>query len=829
MKNDNQYYLINKIHGTLFRRVLFSFILIPLFNFLSNKSIAQDFANIKGIVSSEKGELLSGVTIQVNRQITVGQTNKDGYFQISKIPLNAELTFSRVGFKSYSIKLDLDPFNDNDLNITLSPQIQSLDEVYITESFSLYNFNKIDFIKYSFFPQPSGSFENFIKTLPGVSGNNELSSEYNVRGGNFDENLVYINDVEIYKPLLSRSGQQEGLGFINPSLSSNIYFSAGGFEARYGDRMSSMLDVKYSKPDSLTLETQIGSILNSASLKLPYKNGFILSGFRLKNNQSLLKRQNIDGNYFSKFSDFQFFLKQHINPELNFSLFYLNNQGDFDLEPQKQITEFGTSDEVLKLKVDYSGYENSNYNANIAAMIFSFNPTNSLNIKWISSYSGIDENENANLLAWYSFIDREGGGLSTKNKSTLLGSGTNHTFYKNSLRTYIFNTEIKLHKQFRKSFLEIGARLQTDEIKDNLDEFNATDTSSFSFPDKGKWTYWGLINQTNQIDFVRLNSYIQNTFNLNTNLTLVTGLRLNYNNFSNEILISPRFSIIYHGGENNKLQLKFSAGAYHQSPFYREIKNYDGSINLDAKAQKSVQFNAGMNYIFSGLGTTLKFGSEMYYKILTRITPYKIEDLKIKYLSDQKSNGYALGADFFLSGKFAKDLESTLRLSLLKTEENIKDDLYFSNDPLGNSVANYPGYLRRPTDQLLNIGLMFQDRLIQNPTYRVHLNLMYSSSLPTGPYGPQRHTDRFNIPAYKRVDIGFSKDFADVESKKNIVFIKKNLQQLSLHAELLNLFNFKNTTSYRWISDREGRQYAVPNYLSSRMLNLRLIAILKSR
>ena len=804
-------------------------LLVTLFILTSNSVLAQDYAQIKGVVSSEKKELLSGVTIKVKNQSIIGQTNKEGEFILNEVPIQSTLIFSRLGYKSFSIEIVLETLTENILNITLIPEVQSLDEVYITEKFRTYNLNNIDFAKFSAFPQATGSFENFLKNLPGISGNNELSSQYSVRGGNFDENLVYLNNVEIYRPLLIRSGQQEGLGFINPSLSSNVYFSAGGFEARYGDKLSSVLDVKYNKPDSLTIETQAGLLLSAATLKLPLKNGFILAGLRTKNNQNLLERQNIEGEYHSRFSDYQFLLKHNITSKLNFSLFGLYNLGELNIVPKNRITEFGTSEDVLRLFVNYSGSEKSEYDATNAALTFSYNPNSTLNVKWISSIASINENEEANLLGWYSFIERSGGGLNPSNSKGSLGTGSNQTFIQNELKTLIYNSELKIYKQIKNSFLEMGLRYQNDLIRDNLNEFNATDTNGYSYPETGKWEYSNLIDQKNKVNIQRFIGFIQNTFSLSSKMTVAAGMRFNYNNFSNENLISPRLSFMYSAGQNDQVLLKFSVGNYNQAPFYREIKNYNGLLNLNARAQKSFHFISGTDYTFNGLGTRLKFSSELYYKILNKITPYKIEDLKIRYLSDKTAKGYAAGADFTLSGKFAKDLESTFRISVMKTEEDIVDDSYFLKDKLGNEISINPGYLRRPTDQLFNIGMMFQDRLIQNPTYKVHLNLIYSSALPVGPPGPQRHTDRFKIPAYKRVDIGFSKDLADSESRRKALFVKKYFQSLSLHAELFNLLNLKNTVSYLWLNDKMGNQYAVPNYLSARMLNLRLIAKMKTR
>ena len=799
------------------------FLLILISNILS----AQNLTVIKGVITSEKGDLLTGVTVQVKNTRLITQTNRDGEYFLSKVPVNSSLIFSRLGFKDLSLEFELIVDKENIKNIILTTDIQSLDEVHITEKFNSSNSINLESTKFSAFPNTSGSFESFIKNMPGVSGNNELSSQYSVRGGNFDENLVYLNDIEIYRPMLIRSGQQEGLGFINPDLATSTLFSAGGFEARYGDKLSSILDVRYGKPDSLSLELQAGFIYTSVALKLPLKNGFFLAGLRSKKNQSYLGRQNLIGDYHSRFSDYQFLLRQNISSKLNLSFFGLYNGGEVRVRPDKRITEFGTSDDVLRLFVNYDGEESSNYKALNSALTFSYNVTNSLNFKWINSVASINEEEQANLLGWYSFNEKQGGGLSQTNSGSLLGMGSNQTFFNNYLKSLIYNTELRIYKQVNSSFIEMGMRLQSDQIDDRLDEYIAVDTSGYSFPDKGNWMYSGLINQQNLVNIQRISGFIQNTFNLMPNLMMAAGARLNYNTYSKENMISPRVSFMYNPGHSDQLLLRFSAGTYNQAPFYREIKNYNGSLNAAARAQRSFQFITGTDYKFKGLGTNLKFSSEIYYKVLSRITPYKIEDLKIRYLADKTSKGYAAGADLSIYGNFAKNLESTFRLSIMKTEEDIKDDFYLSKNLSGNQIIIKPGYLKRPTDQLFNIGMMFQDRLIQNPTYKVHLNLVYSSSLPVGPPGPARHTDVFKIPSYKRADIGFSKDLADPEGKRTSVFIKKYFQSLSLHAELFNLLNFKNTTSYLWLNDNMNHQYAVPNYLTSRMFNFRMIAKLK--
>ncbi|HEY1010053.1 MAG TPA: TonB-dependent receptor [Daejeonella sp.] len=806
----------------------FSFILFFNLFLCSLLSFAQEFSSIKGTVRSSRGELLSGVTVLATQSRIITQTDDEGAYLINSVPLNITLTFSRLGYKAVTIDLGLLPSRENIQDIILSPEVQSLDEINITEKFSGSNFKLVEPAKFSAYPTVSGSFESLIKNMPGVSANNELSSQYSVRGGNFDENLLYLNDIEIFRPLSISKGQQESLGFINPDMASNVRFSAGGFEARYGDKLSSVLDVRYSRPDSFSAEASAGFLGSSATLKLPFKGSYVLAGVRNKRNQDLLERQNLRGNYKSKFLDYQLLYKQDIGTKFNVSLFGNYNTGELDVVPGERETEFGTSDEVLKLYVNYDGLEATKYKTGVAAITFAYNFSNSSAIKWISSVTGLKESEDTKLLGWYSFDERDGG-LDGGSNPSLLGRGSQYDFTENRVKSVIYNSELRIYKQYKRSFLEMGARFQNDRIRDNINEYVALDSTSFSSPGGGNWIYSDIIDEETDISINRINGFLQNTFSLNPYLTFAAGIRANYNSFTKETLISPRLSFMYYPGNSERFLLRFSGGSYVQPPHYKELRNYDGSLNPRAKSQRSFQLLSGADYKFNGLGTKLKFTSEVYYKFLSRLTPYKTDDLKVRYFSDQESKGYAAGADFSLSGNFARDLESTFRLSYMKTEEDIKDDFYLTGGPGIPGAAVRPGYLKRPTDQRINLGILFQDRLLQNPTYKVHLNLLFASALPTGPAGSQRYQDVFKIPAYKRVDIGFSKDFADQDSRRIPAFIKKYFQSLSAHAEIFNLLNNKNTASYLWLKDARSVQYAVPNYLTFRKFNFRIIAELKSR
>jgi hypothetical protein len=788
---------------------------------------AQDLTTLSGTVRSLNGESLSGVTVQIKGLGIISQTSQDGSYFLNQVPLNVTVTYSRLGYKTLDLSMGLLSSVENIQNVILFPEIRSLDEINITERFNGSNFITLEPGKFSSFPSTSGSFEGLIKSLPGVSPNNELSAQYAVRGGNYDENLVYLNDIEIFRPMLLSRGQQEGLGFVNPEIAGSIRFSAGGFEARYGDKLSSVLDVRYSRPDSFSLAASAALLGSSATLKVPFRKSYLLAGARKKRNQELLQEQQISGGYNSQFSDYQLYYKHNFTDKFNVSLFGNYSKGDQLIQPKSRQTEFGTTDEVLKLQVSYEGEEASDYESMIGAITLAYNFSNVLSIKWINSITDISENIHSDLLGWYWFDERDG--LGGDKSGNFLGRGTQLDYTNSSLNTRIYNSEIRLHKQFRKSFFEFGLKTQYDRISEDINEFTSVDSTGYTQPGSGNWIINDIINERNSINIDRIKGFLQNTFSFNPNFTLTAGLRTNYNSYTDEILVSPRLSVVYFPDKSDRLMLRFSAGSYDQAPYYRELKNYNGSLNRDAISQRSYQLLAGSGYKFDGLGTKLNLSSEIYYKFLYRITPYKTEDLQIRYFADQRSKGYAAGADFSLSGNFAKNLESTFRVSLMRTKEDIAGDVYDDTGTSGNPDAVYPGYIRRPSDQLINIGILFQDHLQQNPTYKVHLNLAYASGLPVGPAGAQRYQDVFKIPAYKRVDIGFSKDFADPDSKRIIPFVKKYFQSLSLHAEVFNLLNMKNTASYLWLRDVNSVQYAVPNYLTFRKLNLRVAAKLKSR
>ncbi|MXV15496.1 TonB-dependent receptor plug domain-containing protein [Pedobacter sp. HMF7056] len=795
--------------------------------FVAGIAAAQTARQVTGTIKNSQGEPLSHVTIKVNGEKIIAQSDNNGVYAITIRNRNSNLTFSCTGYLAQTIEIQFSVGNVFIQDVTMQKDVRPLEEIRIQAaragSANIMNAGSI-----ANFPGASGNFESILKMLPGVSANNELSSQYSVRGGNFDENLVYINDIEIYRPLLVRNGQQEGLSIINPDLAGRVSFFAGGYEARYGDKLSSVLDIRYTRPDTGETRVSIGLLGISAAVKSPAKDkkSYYLLGMRSKNNQGLLRGQEVKGSYQPDFYDFQFLYQRDIHPKLAASLLAGYNYNRFVLVPASRETTFGTSERYLRLDVAYRGKESDRYDTFTGALTLLYKPSDILNIKWINAVTRANEQENFDIEGAYR-LEETMTGASAGELKINRGTGSYLDHARNELSSRIYSTEIRAYQQKSTSFWEWGARYEFSHIRDQLREYSVTDSAGYILP--AKLPSGDYISADNRVKADKVSMYLQSTYDLSYGLKFSAGVRSNFNTLTEELLLSPRVSLMYRLPDNNRFSFRLAAGSYNQPPYYRELRNFDGTLNLSTKAQRSLHFLTGADYVFQGLGTTLTFTSELYYKKLDRLVPYKIENLRIRYLADQLAKGYAAGADLNLSGQFVPGLESAFRLSLMKTAEDIQNDFYFVKDAAGNTTRVTPGYLKRPTDQRINFSVFFQDQLLQNPAYKVHLNLLYGSALPAGPPSAERYRDVFKIPAYRRVDIGFSKDFLDEQLSKKPRFLEKYFHSFVAYAEVFNLLNINNTVSYLWIKDVNNNLYAVPNYLTSRQLNIRLIAKIKNK
>lgn len=805
----------------MIKNLLFLFILFP---FLLK---AQTTQKVRGLIKNEEGKLLEDVNVKV-QDFKIGTiTNEKGIYELNLKPGNYVISFSNLGYFPTNVEVKLEEGKDVDLSVTLRRDLRILEEVIVEDQLNRnLGLTTINPKFATSNPNVSQSFESILKQLPGVSTNNELSSQYSVRGGNFDENLIYINDIEIYKPYLVRNGQQEGLSLINPDLVGEVKFSAGGFTPKYGDKLSSVLDVQYKTKDSVNFTVGFGTNGESVTIMREIKNITYAFGYRHKQNTSVLNAQPVVGSYNPKFYDFQGNINWKINDKTSIQYLGICNSSKFGLIPESSETQFGTFNELLRLRVDYEGQEKDEYNNTMSSLTLNRALSKKTNLKWINSVFFITEKENFDILGRYIFdeIENDFANSNFGKVRANRGIGAFQNYGRNELRADIYATDLKLNFTRKKSFWETGLRFQYDQIADELKEFQLIDSAGYTIPyNFNNFQLTQSVETSNRVNTFRYSGYFQNTGDINKKLSYTGGIRFNYNTFTKEFLPSPRIVFAYRPSGEKDVVYRVAGGFYVQPPFYRESRNFDGSLNNNAKSQKSLHFVLSSDYKFKGLGTTLNFTAEAYYKYLYNLIPYDIENVRVRYYANQQAKGYAAGLDFRINGEFIKDLESSFRLSIMKTAEDIDGDSYLKKNDNGSTEIIYPGFLKRPTDQRVNFSAFFQDKLFNSPTYKVHMNLLFGSRLPTGAPASPRYQQVFHIPAYKRLDIGFSKDFLDPESTHKPKLLQKYFKSMIIYAEVFNLLNINNTVSFLWITDVNNYQFAIPNYLTSRQLNLRLI------
>jgi hypothetical protein len=819
---------------------------------------AQETATVKGKVTNEKNRSLELVNISIMGLPGGTITDKKGGYEF-EVPTNQDilLIFSFVGFERQEFTLNLQPGETKVINTRLVETAEMLPDIIIQdERIRNTNLQRIDPKEVLVIPTVTGSIESLIKTLPGVASNNELSSQYSVRGGNFDENLVYVDDIEIYRPFLVRAGQQEGLSFLNPDLTSAILFSAGGFDAKYGDKMSSVLDIKYKRPTEFAGSVSLSLLGLTAHLEGATKNQKFsyLFGVRQKSNQYVLNALETQGDYKPSFFDIQTVLRYQISPKVEISFMgnYANNK--FKLIPETRETSFGTIQEAKKLTIYFDGQEVDQFKTYMGAFKFTWKPDKNLRLNLIGSAFNSDERETFDIQGQYwigrletGFGDSEFGEVTESQ-----GVGTYLEHARNFLFATVYNFEHKGSYEKPRNFLTWGLKYQHEDIEDHLHEWEMIDSAGYSLPRPPDEI--GSLNPIVQpfelsynvksdinLSTNRYSAYIQNTWNLGDeqrDFSITAGIRANYWDFNEQFLLSPRGTVSYHPNWENDILFRFSTGLYYQPPFYREIRDFNGEINYNIKAQKSIHFVAGMDWNLQIWGRPFKFVTEVYYKDMDDLIPYEVDNVRIRYYSFDRAKGYATGIDMKINGEFVKGIESWASISFMKTEEDIYGDFYYNyfdeaGEPIGsgpdedpNAAVNEkvdPGYIPRPTDQRFRFSMFFQDYLPMNPTYKMHLAFYYGSSLPFGPPNSQRYQQTLRMPSYRRVDIGFSKQIIGEHTRFNNKNPLHYLNSVWISLEVFNLLQVNNTISYIWVTDISGTQYAVPNYLTPRQLNVKLV------
>ncbi len=833
----------------------FRFYLFFVFISLFSNVFAQNSPTISGTITDNEKQPIEYATIQIEGSTHGTITNEKGFYSLD-IPANQEIsiTFSFIGFEKQTSQIILKHSENRIINIQLKPSSTMLTGVEVkADQHRTSTITRIDPNNSNKIPSISGGIEDIIKTLPGVSSNNELSTQYSVRGGNFDENLVYVNGIEIYRPFLVRSGQQEGLSFVNSDLVSSISFSAGGFDAKYGDKMSSVLDITYKKPDKFGASVSLG-LLGSQSHIEGINNNKRLSylfGFRYKSNNNLLSGLDTKGDYKPFFYDFQTLISYELSEkwELSFLGNYANNT--YELVPSNRETSFGTLNNSYQFKIYFDGQEIDKFETSFGALTAKYTNKNHLNLQFIVSAFQTIESETYDIQGqyWIGRLDpNSGSGLDEVIETQGVGTHLNHA--RNYLEATVLSFEHKGKKQYKNQFIDWALKFQHEEINDKLNEWEMVDSSAYSIPNPIDFP--GDPNP-NQDDFVlynslktnanfisnRLSGFVQSKWVFNQRLSLTAGLRFNYWDYNKEFLVSPRSTISYKPDWENDIVFRFSTGYYYQSPFYKELRDLDGIILNNIKAQRSIHFVAGADWNFKLWHRPFKLVSELYYKQLNNLIPYKIDNVRIRYLPYLRSKGYATGVDLKINGEFVEGVESWASLSIMQTQEDIQDDFYIENynaggeliipgftedEVVASSKRIEPGYIPRPTDQRFNFSLFFQDYLPNNPSYKMHLRLVYGSRLPFGPPDSEKYQDVLRIPPYRRVDIGFSKQLVGEKTSFSSNNPFRFFKSLWISAEVLNLLQINNTVSYLWVKDIHSTQYAVPNYLTERQLNFKLIA-----
>ena len=700
-------------------------------------------------------------------------------------------------------------------------------------------------------PGPNAGVEAIIKTQAGVSSNNELSSGYSVRGGNFDENLVYVNDIEVYRPFLVRSGQQEGLSFANPNMVSNINFSAGGFDAKYGDKLSSVLDITYRKPLKFG-GTASGSFLGGdVQLEGISKNRLIAwnVGTRYRTNSYLLSsldtKLNTSGGYRPSAMDFQSFLTFDVNPKLKIEFLGNIANNKYLVRPVNRQTDFGTVKDALRLTIYFDGQELMQYTTYMGGLSATYRPNSKTKLKLIGSAYRANEQELYTVQGQY-YIDQLEADLGKPNFGQVAYNRGVGTFLNNG-RNYLTATVLNLeHKgtrtiNYNNEFLW-GVREQHEKIEDQLGEWRTVDSSGYIVPYS--------VNEINLTDVYktkitlpswRSQGYVQfnhtATLRDTSNFRISAGIRANHWTVNDQIVFSPRASVAYKPYWKRDWLFKLSGGFYYQPPFYRELRNIDGTINTDVKAQRSIHIVFTSDYVFRMWKRPFKLMMSAYYKSLNDLVPYEIDNVRIRYFANNNTKGYATGADFRINGEFVKGVESWATIGFLKTYEYSKDNIhydYFNKDGekivrgytfdqvRADSQRVDPGYIPRPTDQLVTFGLFFQDNIPKYPAIKFNLNLQFGSGLPFGPPTHLRWQQVLRMPPYRRADAGMAYNVLkeDREIKRKNYF--NHLKEMWIFLEVFNLLQIQNTVSYTWIADVTGNRYAVPNYLTNRQVNIKL-------
>lgn len=820
--------------------ILFVFVIA----FLPLAAVAQKkTAFIAGKVVDENEQPLSNVNVTILGRRTGVATSDSGTFRL-QVPADKAfaIVFTFTGYKTEQRNFLLNEKEEEFITIRMERGARQLDTVVVTDQrqrreAGLVVVNPKHAIN---IPAPIGGIESLIKVF--VGSNNELTSQYSVRGGNYDENLIYVNDFEVFRPYLVRSGQQEGLSFINPELARNVNFYNGGFQARYGDKMSSVLDIQYKKPRSFGGSAYIGLLEQGFHVEGLSKNNKFsyLVGLRNRSNRNLLGSQETKGNYVPSSADLQAQFTYQLNSKNSLELLGNISQTKFTLVPEfSQLTSSVFSPYFsanLGLDIFFEGREEDRYRTNMVGLAFIQQPKKNLRLKWMVSRFENDEKESIDILGAYLFGDRsfDKGKPDFGAITNPLGAGVFQTYARNTLNIEVWNASHKGSFDNGKHYFQWGQSVERQSINDKLNEWEYQDSAGYNLPyNPNMFQLSRVVKSKADLDITRLSGYLQDNivFNDSTGFTIQAGVRYNYNTLNKEFLLSPRVGFSWKPADwKRDIIFRGAAGLYHQPPFYRELRRYDGTVNKDLKAQKSWQVVGGMDYNFKSGNRPFRFTAEAYYKSMWDVVPYDIDNVRLRYFGENRAKAYAAGLELRLFGELVKDAESWVSLGFMRTREDLEKDTYYDytldeNNIPTDSTLKEAGWLRRPSDRLLTFGMFLQDYLATNKNFKVYLNFLYGSNLPYNIPNSVKYRNALEIEPYMRIDIGFSALLLDSEkSNRRSHSPFRNFENIWATLEVFNLIDRSNTISYMLIKDFSNTVFAMPNRLTPRLLNLKLVA-----
>lgn len=769
---------------------------------------AQTFT-LHGRVTDENNDPIEFASVSCLKQGKMTMTSLKGEYSMQLHSADSVvIKFSMIGYKAKT-RILRRPRGKQTLQIVLHSDENQLGEVTITgkkiETGQMEDISK-DHLKS--LPSASGNaVEELIQSQAGVSTHSELSSQYNVRGGSFDENSVYIDNVEIYRPFLVRSGQQEGISVINPDMVEKISFSTGGYEARYGDKMSSALNIKYRKPKKFEATASASMLGASAFIGVSNKKVSWSNGFRYKTTKHLLGSMDTKGEYSPTFIDYQTYLTYTPNKRWEIKLLGNISDNHYNFTPEDRETKFGTMENVKAFQVYFDGQEKDVFRTFFGAVGITRNFGEKTSLSLIASAFNTREQEKYDIQGQYWLTQTE--------TSENLGVGTYFQHARNYLKAHVESAKLLFKTKYKKHDIEGAFTFKKEKITENSVEYEMRDSSNYSVPHTGKDLYMIYsMRAKNVLDANRIEAYVQDAFRFTSNnektlYTLNYGVRLSHWSYTKETIVSPRVSLGIIPAFNENITMRFATGLYYQAPFFKELRDTTtqngityASLNSKAKSQRSIHFIAGFDYRFRMNNRSFKFTAEAYYKALGNLVPYSVNNVKVVYYGSNESSGHAAGIDLKLYGEFVPGTDSWLSLSLMNTSMKLN----------GKSIP-------LPTDQRYAINMFFTDYFPGTDRWKMSLKLALADGLPFSAPHQELESNVFRAPAYKRADIGLSYRLLNNEGKQ-----RKHIQlrNVWLGAECLNLFGINNVNSYYWITDVTGGQYAVPNYLTGRQINFRV-------